>query len=391
MDEKRKMQSTLNHSLSGLKENPFLAQRVIEQAKGEPVMKKKISFAFILAMILLFLLAAAAIAEVLGINVFEVFGKTNARYAELAPYTTVENTPEVSVNSVELGQTSAAINSAYYDGTSLIVGYAIRNGSYMEECIPDETLAAEMTQMDNNLVWVADNDEESELIMAWMQARDEGRKAGLVRYSVGPSDHTETDDGIDIKPRTEETRTGEDGVEYTMREYEAPLTEELQNLDQLTVNIRLYRSEDYLYFDGKNTWTLQKTEPAGAMRAVVPKAGAQSTVYRGTGSYQGRKLNVSAAASASYAALDIRFDEPLPQLPEDHWYSFRLADETGTMLFENECWDDSAKEGTLTYEGTGKVPQKLILRIIEEQEGDFDVNAALDAAEAIILSGQQEN
>ena len=60
-------------------------------------------------------------------------------------------------------------------------------------------------------------------------------------------------------------------------------------------------------------------------------------------------------------------------------------------IFENECWDDSAKEGTLTYEGTGKVPQKLILRIIEEQEGDFDVNAALDAAEAIILSGQQEN
>ena len=180
-------------------------------------------------------------------------------------------------------------------------------------------------------------------------------------------------------------------MEYTMREYEAPLTEELQNLDQLTVNIRLYRSEDYLYFDGENTWTLQKTEPAGAMRAVVPKAGAQSTVYRGTGSYQGRKLNASAAASASHAAQDIRFDEPLPQLPEDHWYSFRLADETGTMLFENECWDDSAKEGTLTYEGTGKVPQKLILRIIEEQEGDFDVNAALDAAEAIILSGQQEN
>ena len=360
MDEKRRMQNTLNQSLSGLKENPFLAQRVIEQAKGEPVMKKKISFAFILAMILLFLLAAAAIAEVLGINVFEVFGKTNVRYAELAPYTTVENTPEVSMNSVELGQTSAAINSAYYDGTSLIVGYVIRNGSYMEECIPDETLAAEMTQMDNNLVWEADNDEESELIMAWMQARDEGRKAGLVRYSVGTSDHTETDDGIDIRPRTEETRTGEDGLEYTMREYEAPLTEELQNLDQLIVNIRLYRSEAYLYFDGENTWTLQKTEPAGAMRAVVQRAGAQSTVYRGTGSYKGRKLNVSATASASYAALDIRFDEPLPQLPEDHWYSFRLTDETGTLLFENDCWDDSAKEGTLTYEGTGKVPQEKL-------------------------------
>ena len=391
MDEKRKMQNTLNHSLSGLKENPFLAQRVIEQAKGEPEVKKKISFAFILAMVLMLLLAAAAIAEVLGINVFELFGKTNERYAELAPYTTLENTPEVSVNSEELGETSAAINSAYYDGTSLIVGYAIRNGSRMEEYIPDEALAAEMTPMDNNLVWEANNDEESELIMAWMQARDEGRKAGLVRYNVWPSDHTETDDGVDIKPRTEETRMGEDGLEYTMREYEAPLTEELQNLDQLTVNIRLSRGEEYLYFDGEKTWTLQRTEPAGAMRTVVHRAGAQSIVYRGSGSYKGRELNASATASASYAALDICFDEPLPQLPEDHWYSFCLTDETGTLLFENDCWDDSAKEGTITYEGTGKAPQELVLRIIEEHEGDFDVNAALNDAEAIILSVQKEN
>ena len=77
MNNKRQMQQKLNHSLSGLKENPFLAQRVIAQAKGEPEMKKKISFALILAMILLILLAVAAVAEVLGINVFELFGKTN--------------------------------------------------------------------------------------------------------------------------------------------------------------------------------------------------------------------------------------------------------------------------------------------------------------------------
>ena len=234
MDEKREMQNRLNQSLSGLKEDPFLAQRVIAQGKGEPEMKKKISFAFVLAMVLLLLLAVAAVAEVLGVNVFELFGKTDTRYAELAPYTTLESTPEVSVNSEELGQTDAAINSAYYDGTSLIVGYAIRNGSHMEEYLPDETLAAEMMQMDNNLVWAADNDEEGKLITAWVQARDEGRKAGLVQYHVWPSDHTETDDGIDISPRTEETRTGEDGLEYTMREYNTPLTEELRNLDQLT-------------------------------------------------------------------------------------------------------------------------------------------------------------
>ena len=38
MDEKRRMQAVLNHSLSGLKENPFLAQRVIAQGKGEKPM-----------------------------------------------------------------------------------------------------------------------------------------------------------------------------------------------------------------------------------------------------------------------------------------------------------------------------------------------------------------
>ena len=43
MDEKRKMQEILNHSLSGLKENPFLSQRVIAQAKGEEPVKKKLS------------------------------------------------------------------------------------------------------------------------------------------------------------------------------------------------------------------------------------------------------------------------------------------------------------------------------------------------------------
>lgn len=389
MDEKRRMQQILNHSLAGLKENPSLARRVIAQGKGEPEMKKKISFAFILAMILLVLLAAAAIAEVLGINVFEVFGKTDRRYAELAPYTTLENMPEVRVNSVELGETTAGINSAYYDGMSLIVGYAIRNGSGMEECIPDEALKAEMTQLDNDLVWAAENDAESELIGAFLQARSEGRKAGLVKYSVSPSDHTETDDGIDLPPWSGETRDGEDGFAYSIREYEAPLAEELRNLDQITVNIRLYRSTDYLYFDGEKTWTLQDTEQAGAMRAIVRNTGAQGTVFSGTGTYRGLDLAVSAEASASFAELKVRLSAPLPPLPEDSWYSFRLSDENGVFLPENEEGEQGVSEFTVTYEGTGRVPEQLVLRIIEEHEGDFDTEAALNAAEPIVLAPQE--
>ena len=52
MDDKRKMQNILNNSLSGLQENPFLAQRVIAQAKGEKPVKRKLSLAIVLCIVL---------------------------------------------------------------------------------------------------------------------------------------------------------------------------------------------------------------------------------------------------------------------------------------------------------------------------------------------------
>ena len=65
MDEKRKMQAILNHSLSGLKENPFLSQRIIAQAKGEePVKKRTISFIGIIAVLLVLAAVAYAATEI---------------------------------------------------------------------------------------------------------------------------------------------------------------------------------------------------------------------------------------------------------------------------------------------------------------------------------------
>ena len=62
MDEKRKMQEILNHSLSGLQENPFLPQRVIAQAKGEEPMKKRISFSVIIIVAVLLIGTMTALA-----------------------------------------------------------------------------------------------------------------------------------------------------------------------------------------------------------------------------------------------------------------------------------------------------------------------------------------
>ena len=62
MDEKRKMQEILNHSLSGLKENPFLSQRVIAQGKGEEPVKKRVSFSVVIIIAILLIGTMTALA-----------------------------------------------------------------------------------------------------------------------------------------------------------------------------------------------------------------------------------------------------------------------------------------------------------------------------------------
>ena len=57
------VQHSIDTGLDSLQGNPFLAQRILNQERTEqPVMKKKISFAFILAMVLMLACAATAIA-----------------------------------------------------------------------------------------------------------------------------------------------------------------------------------------------------------------------------------------------------------------------------------------------------------------------------------------
>lgn len=74
MNEKRAVQEALNRSLSGLRENPLLAQQVIAQAKGEEKMKKTISRGLILALALMLALVGTAYAA-FSSQVAEFFGR----------------------------------------------------------------------------------------------------------------------------------------------------------------------------------------------------------------------------------------------------------------------------------------------------------------------------
>ncbi len=371
-------------------QDQYAVLRRIREGGHEPV-KKKVSFVAVLVAAILAIGATVAVAEMLGLNVFELFGKTDERYKEIAPYTVLEQTSEVSVTTVELGTTVASINSAYYDGRSLMVGYSIQNASHAEEFTPDEAMLAKMTKVEELPFLAPSTEEEANLFRKWNQFVSDGKPIGIVIYSVGPSDHTTTDEGVDIPPCMEDVRKGEDGIEYSIREYETPLPEELQNLDHLTLNIRLHQGASWYYFDGMNCYIYYEWQELEPMKATVWNTNAEINTYGGQGQYNGIEYKVLVRASAVNAQLEMILNaDSLPQLPDDdHWYVFQLTNENGKELRINEYDDREHSKIYVKYEGDGQIPSELTLRIYVEHEGEFDKDTAIREAQPIVLTQQK--
>ena len=131
----RKDKAFVRHSidtgLESMQGNPFLAQRILNQERTEqPVMKKKISFAFILAMILLLAFAATAIAG----SVNEDFNAWLYRIWPEAATTLMPVDMSCENNGIRL-----EIISAVADGEELYITYSMEdlvNDRLNTECSP---------------------------------------------------------------------------------------------------------------------------------------------------------------------------------------------------------------------------------------------------------------
>ena len=117
--DKAFVQHSIDTGLESMQGNPFLAQRILNQERTEqPVMKKKISFAFILAMILLLACAATAIAGAVN----ESF---NAWLYRIWPEAATTLMP---VNmSCESGGIRMEVISAVTDGKDLYITYSMED------------------------------------------------------------------------------------------------------------------------------------------------------------------------------------------------------------------------------------------------------------------------
>lgn len=349
-------------------------------------MKKKMSVLALCAIIIISLALCGAVAEVLGINVFELFGQNDNRFKELAPKAVLNEEAPVTVTSPDLGEAVAGINSVYYDGQSLLVAYSIQNGRRVERFVPSEEMLLKMSLLDPRLGMMAESKEESLLMEEWIAAKESKTAMGIVRYSISPSDHTITDDGIDLPPSTENQMEGEENTVHYIREYENPLPDGARNLEYLDIRLRLYQSATYLYFDGKNTYTYSETMEFTPLQATVWREDAEMRRFRGEGKYNGHPVSVEASVSAAAARVTITMDNGIfPALAEDTWYDLVLIDEFGTEYRTREGMGGNVNQMSVSFDGTGKLPGRLKLFILVGNEGEWDRENAIANAMPIEL------
>ena len=384
---RRCIHQAVDHKLSGVRTDNRLAQRVLHASKGEKPMRKRLTLLPALVLAIALLTMAAAAAEALGIHIFELFGRTDERYAQLAPQAALEQTSPVTVSSPELGDVVAAISDAYYDGETLMVAYSIQSAQRLEAFTPDEALLSRMEPLAYLPAWDAPQDAERQALLAqWQAALESHTPMGLVQWKVYPSDHTTTDDGIDLPPKTEDYREGVDGTVYAIREYTMPLPEEAAGRDCLLLRIGLYRSVAYWYWNGESLFTLTEREQLEPMTAEVWRVDAEHRAVAGRGYIGGIGVTVAGAASAANTRLTLTLDAALPRLGDDAYYDCYLFDETGRSLQVDYVLDGSLPEQSFTFEGSGRMPESLTLYVLEFHEGPWDLQEALTHAEPIRLT-----
>lgn len=352
--------------------------RIDQEARrlaGEtPIMKKKISVLAVVVAVILSLLMFGAVAERLGINLFSMFGKHKNSLGLLAPNTILKETSITTIQSPELGDTNAYIDSAYYDGQALIVAYAIENNERYVRYVPSEDELARMVKTDYSIpleTIIMPRDSIGKL----REAAETGRPFGLVHYMItSAADYVKISTGQETLPNASESISNQDGKIYTINYYLSTLPENAKEQDRLDIEIGLQKSSQYYYFDGEQTYTFTEQEILEPMKATVNRADVHAKRFIGEGTYEGIPFTADIIATAAFVqAVLTSQGEPFPALPEDAWYHLSLQD--GSQHDFQQFNEPKGGTDTMVFDflGPGEQPGHLImyLRKVQTDKADF--------------------
>jgi hypothetical protein len=361
-----------------------IAHQVQRLTGEEQPMKKKMSVLTIVVAVILSLALLGMAAELMGINVFEWLGRDNQRLASLAPMSVLKETAPVITNP-KLEKSAACINSAYYDGQSLIVGYAIENRHYAQPFTPMQEQLTNMKQVKEHSP--TDALEIEKILNGWKEAVAAHTPFGYMESYIETAWETVTDDGVVLRWQGESSGTNSDdndSIERTIREYHSPLPEGALNKDYLNIKIPMTMRVTYHYFDGKDTYVSEEEIALEPMTATVWRTDAASRQFIGTLTYAGKPVQVSVVASAACARATLTMEDGVfakliaPNSVTDHqeiawgYYEISLRDEHQTVLFAN--YHETGGRNTLlsTYQGTGTLPETLELQLrVSADDGVF--------------------
>ena len=370
MLNERNIQLAVDNRLSSLAASEERRMRILraanqERREAKPVRSKK----WIVAIALMALLLTSAIAVAETLNLFDFFGKEDARYANLAPKATLEISEPMLVAHPHLGEVEVKIDSAYFDGLALSMTYQIDNSIYVEEYTPTAEEIARMQLDEPVILAIVGNEPYAEVHEAYNAAVESGTPFGYRQYSIGVHDHTYTGDGIDIEPHSAWSEYKGNALCEIM-DFRVPLDEPLRSRDALTVTKKVYQQETTVWFDGKDCYIRYAMQDIGTITATIPKDKNAVQTFTGSGRINGVACTFTAEVSPLAAVLTLETAIPLVEAfpinaPEgtdhfDQWREMALTDQQGRgfraqtgMQYIDET------HASVTFDGLGELPESL--------------------------------
>ena len=396
MLNEKNIRQALDRRLSGLtaseeRRNAILQAARQERREDKPVRSKK-TLVIAIALILAMLTSAAAVAETL--NLFDFFGKEDARIAALAPKATLEISEPALIEHPYLGDVAGKIDSAYFDGLGLSMTYQIDNSLYAEEYTPTEEEIARMKLDEPVILAIVGNEPYVEVHEAYNEAVENGTPFGYKQYTVRVHDHTYSDDGIDLGGGMGyEDYNGTSLV--GLLDFDAPLADELRSRDEITVVKGVFQHECTVWFDGKECYLSYAMKDIGEIRATIPKDKNMVKTFPGTGNISGVECTFTAEVSPLAAVLTLETILPIKEAfpinaPAgtdrfDRWREMGLVDDQGREYRAQEGMQYiDENHASVTFEGTGELPESLTAYAYSMWESTYP--PALSTLEGIILT-----
>ena len=354
------------------------ALRQVKEGEARPVMKRKMTLTMLAAVLAVIALTGAALA--VGLNLFDHFGRNDRRLQVVAPEAALMVNDAVEVTTDALGVSRARIDSAYYDGQSLIVAYTLDNYQRYEDFEPTGAELAEMTENRDYLLEAFGIEGDPAATEALRDAIDRKQPYGVVDYTIAVGDRCSTTGGVTLPLHAVAMEDGEEGLLYCIQEFETPLPESARDLDSLNLTLPVELSTSWYWFDGETCYEKHDEQPLATLTAAVSRSEAETRSYKWEGEINGAKVSARAEASPVHIKLYIdaeagAFPDPATIWPEaakadETWYSFVLTD---SRDMEYRFSGGIEGEGTLEaeYDGLGYLPDDLTLTVRPEGEGDW--------------------